>query len=258
MSDGAMDRKGVPVRLDKVSFSYGEAPLAFDVAFAAAEITAIMGPSGSGKSTLLNLIAGFETPLSGRVLIGGADVGAAPPAQRPVSMVFQENNLFAHLSVEQNVGLGRSPSLRLTEADRADIAGALARTGLDGKEKRLPRELSGGERQRVALARVLVRDRPVLLLDEPFASLGPALRDDMLDLVAGVHAERGMTVLFVTHQPEDARRISQNVVFLDNGTVAATGSAGDFFAGAGPDAFRRYIGASAGNAVSRDIARKRT
>ena len=150
------------VRLDKVSFSYGEASLAFDVAFAAAEITAIMGPSGSGKSTLLNLVAGFETPESGRVLIGGADVGAAPPAARPVSMVFQENNLFAHLSVEQNVGLGRSPSLRLTEADRADIAGALARTGLAGKEKRLPRELSGGERQRVALARVLVRDRPVL------------------------------------------------------------------------------------------------
>lgn len=258
MSDGTMSRKGVPVRLDKVSVSYGEAPLAFDVDFVAAEITAIMGQSGSGKSTLLNLVAGFETPVSGRVLIGGADVGTAPPAARPVSMVFQENNLFAHLSVEQNVGLGRSPSLRLTEADRSAIAEALARTGLAGKEKRLPRELSGGERQRVALARVLVRDRPVLLLDEPFASLGPALRDDMLDLVAGLHAERGMTVLFVTHQPEDARRIGQNVVFLDNGTVAATGTADDFFAGAGPEAFRRYVGTSIQTAGSRDIARKRT
>lgn len=258
MSDPAMDRKGVAVRLDKVSFSYGEAPLTFDVAFAAAEITAIMGPSGSGKSTLLNLVAGFETPLSGRVLIDESDVGAATPAARPVSMVFQENNLFAHLSVEQNVGLGRSPSLRLTAADQTAIAEALERTGLGGKERRLPRELSGGERQRVALARVLVRDRPVLLLDEPFASLGPALRDDMLDLVAGLHAERGMTVLFVTHQPQDARRIARNVVFLDNGTVAATGTADDFFAGAGPEAFRRYIGSSTGNAVSRDIARKRT
>ncbi|MBZ9994995.1 thiamine ABC transporter ATP-binding protein [Mesorhizobium sp. BH1-1-4] len=258
MSDGAIATKGVPVRLEKVSFTYGEAPLSFDVAFAAAEITAIMGPSGSGKSTLLNLLAGFETPLSGRVLIGGADVGAEPPASRPVSMMFQENNLFAHLSVEQNVGLGRSPSLRLTEADHADIAEALARTGLAGKQKRLPRELSGGERQRVALARVLVRDRPVLLLDEPFASLGPALRNDMLDLVADLHAERGMTVLFVTHQPQDARRIGQNVVFLDNGAVAAAGAADDFFAGAGPEAFRRYIGASAGDSVSRDIARKPT
>ena len=260
MPDGAASRseKGVPVRLDQVSFSYGDAPLVFDVDFAASKITAIMGPSGSGKSTLLNLVAGFETPQSGRVLIGGADVSAEPPAARAVSMVFQENNLFAHLSVEQNVGLGRSPSLRLTEADRAAIAEALERTGLGGKEKRLPRELSGGERQRVALARVLVRNRPVLLLDEPCASLGPALRDDMLDLVAAVHAERGMTVLFVTHQPGDARRIGEHVVFLDNGVVAATGKADDFFTGAGPEAFRRYVGASAGNAVSRDVARKRT
>jgi len=260
MPDGAASRleKGASVRLDKVSFSYGEAPLVFDADFAAAKITAIMGPSGSGKSTLLNLVAGFETPQSGRVLIGGADVSAEPPSTRPVSMVFQENNLFAHLTVEQNVGLGRSPSLRLTEADQLAIAEALERTGLAGKERRLPRELSGGERQRVALARVLVRDRPVLLLDEPFASLGPALRDDMLDLVGAVHAERGMTVLFVTHQPEDARRISQHVVFLDDGVVAATGKADDFFNGAGPEAFRRYVGASAGDAVSRDIARKRT
>lgn len=248
--------KGAAVRLEKVAFSYGEVPFLFDVAFAASKITAIMGASGSGKSTLLNLVAGFETPQSGRVLIGGADISVEPPSARPVSMVFQENNLFAHLSVERNVGLGRSPSLSLTEADRAAIAGALKRVGLAGKEKRLPRELSGGERQRVALARVLVRDRPVLLLDEPFASLGPALRDDMLDLVAGVHEERQMTVLFVTHQPEDARRIGQNMVFLDNGTVAATGAAADFFAGAGPDAFRRYIGTGPGG--SRDVARKPT
>ncbi|MET3581120.1 thiamine transport system ATP-binding protein [Mesorhizobium robiniae] len=249
---------GTAVRLEKVSFSHSETPFLFDVEFAASKITAIMGPSGSGKSTLLNLVAGFETPRSGRVLIGGADVGAKPPSTRPVSMVFQENNLFAHLSVERNVGLGRSPTLRLTEADRAAIAEALKRVGLAGKEQRLPRELSGGERQRVALARVLVRNRPVLLLDEPFASLGPALRDDMLDLVASVHAERRMTVLFVTHQPEDAHRIGQDMVFLDNGTVAATGAVADFFTKAGPEAFRRYIGAGSFGAESRDIARKRT
>ncbi|TIP97957.1 MAG: ATP-binding cassette domain-containing protein, partial [Mesorhizobium sp.] len=207
---------------------------------------------------LLNLVAGFETPQSGRVLIGGGDVGGKPPSARPVSMVFQENNLFAHLSVERNVGLGRSPSLRLTEADHGAIAAALKRVGLAGKQQRLPRELSGGERQRVALARVLVRDRPVLLLDEPFASLGPALRDDMLDLVADVHAERRMTVLFVTHQPEDAHRIGQDMVFLDNGTVAATGTVADFFTKAGPEAFRRYIGAGPFGAGSRDVARKRT
>jgi thiamine transport system ATP-binding protein len=251
-----VDDRGAGVRLDKAVFSYGEAPLTFDVAFAPSTITAIMGPSGSGKSTLLNLIAGFETPSAGRVLIGAKDVTADPPSVRPVSMVFQENNLFAHLSVEQNVGLGRSPALKLAEADRASVADALARTGLSGKEKRLPRELSGGERQRVALARVLVRERPVLLLDEPFASLGPALRDDMLDLVAAVQSERAMTVLFVTHQPEDARRIGRDMVFLEDGTVAASGSAADFFDRSGPDAFRRYIGSGGFADRSRDIAGK--
>jgi thiamine transport system ATP-binding protein len=232
------------VRLDKVSFSYGEATFEFDVTFRPGRTTAVMGPSGSGKSTLLNLVAGFEVPASGRVLIGERDVTADPPAARPVSMVFQENNLFAHLTVEQNVGLGRSPSLRLTDADRTAVAGALERTGLGGKGQRLPRELSGGERQRVALARVLVRERPVLLLDEPFASLGPALREDMLELVAALQEERGMTVLFVTHQPEDARRISHDMVFIEAGKAVARGPVGEFFGEGGPEAFRRYIGAS--------------
>jgi thiamine transport system ATP-binding protein len=235
-------QQGTAVRLDRVEFSYGESLMRFDATIAPGSITAIMGPSGSGKSTLLNLVAGFETPQAGHILIGGADVTHVPPAARPVSMVFQENNLFAHLDVAKNVGLGRSPSLGLTPQDKEAVAAALSRTGLAGKEKRLPRELSGGERQRVALARVLVRNRPVLLLDEPFASLGPALREDMLDLVAGVQSERGMTVLFVTHQPEDARRVAKRLVFLEDGAVSAAGETAEFFAKDGPSAFRRYIG----------------
>ena len=234
--------EGVEVRLYKVSFAYAEQALEFDVTVKASSITTIMGASGSGKSTLLNLVAGFETPQTGRVLFGDRDLIAVSPAERPVSMVFQENNLFSHLTVEQNVGLGRSPALKLTEADRRDIAAALERTGLAGKEQRLPRELSGGERQRVALARVLVRDRPMLLLDEPFASLGPALRDDMLELLVDLHAERRMTVLFVTHQPEDAKKVADRVIFLESGHIVASGAATDFFGGGAPDAFRRYIG----------------
>ncbi len=238
------EAEGRTVRLDRVAFSYGTAAMMFDAEFAPASVTAIMGPSGSGKSTLLNLVAGFEMAQSGRVLIAGEDVTGLPPAQRPVSMIFQENNLFAHLDVGKNVGLGRSPALKLTRDDRDAVADALARTGLAGKEHRLPRELSGGERQRVALARALVRNRPVLLLDEPFGSLGPALRQDMLDLLAGVQAERGMTVLFVTHQPEDARRVADRMVFLEEGSVSASGSASDFFGTDAPDAFRRYLGGS--------------
>lgn len=232
------------VVFEDVAFAYGEQRFRFDLRIAAGAITALMGPSGSGKSTLLNLIAGFETPASGRVLIGGRDFTALGAAERPVSMVFQENNLFGHLSVEKNVGLGRSPSLRLDAGDRAAVAEALARVGLAGKEKRLPRELSGGERQRVALARVLVRDRPVLLLDEPFASLGPALRDDMIDLVRDLHQERGMTVAFVTHHPEDARRIAENLLFLEHGSVVAAGRVAEFFGETAPKAFRDYVGAT--------------
>ena len=160
MTDTSNGRTDAAVRLDGVTFSYGEASMAFDLTVEAGSVTAIMGPSGSGKSTLLNLVAGFETPKSGRVLIDDRDMTHEPPAARPLSMVFQENNLFAHLDVAQNVGLGRSPALRLTPSDRTAVSEALVRTGLGGKEHRLPRELSGGERQRVALARVLVRDRP--------------------------------------------------------------------------------------------------
>lgn len=237
-------RDGVDVRLDKVTFAYAEWEVAFDVTIPAGSVTAILGPSGSGKSTLLNLVAGFETPAAGRILFGGQDFTDASPAERPVSMVFQENNLFAHLTVEQNVGLGRSPALRLTAGDQAAIEDALARTGLAGKQARLPRELSGGERQRVALARVLVRDRPVLLLDEPFASLGPALRADMVSLLSALHREKHMTVLFVTHQPEDARAVADRIVFIEEGQVSAQGAASDFFGGGAPEAFRRYTGAN--------------
>jgi thiamine transport system ATP-binding protein len=249
---------GVDIRLEDVAFTYEDMLMRFDAMIEAGHITSVMGSSGAGKSTFLNLIAGFEAPTSGRVLIGGIDVTSAPPSARPISMVFQENNLFAHLTVEQNVGLGRSPALRLTDADRAAVADALGRTGLAGKERRLPRELSGGERQRVALARVLVRDRPVLLLDEPFASLGPALREDMVDLVMSVHRERGMTVVFVTHQPEDARRIGGNLLFLEQGKVIAAGKTEEFFGKNGPEAFRNYIGTGNATPQSQEFARKPT
>lgn len=233
---------GASIQLDGVKFAYGDTAMAFELSVAASDIVAVMGPSGSGKSTLLNLIAGFETPASGRVLIDGGDVSQLAPAQRPVSMVFQENNLFAHLSVAQNVGLGRSSALRLGPQDHADIASALERTGLGGKDARLPAELSGGERQRVALSRVLVRDRPVLLLDEPFASLGPALRREMLELVRALHAERGMTILMVTHHPEDARALADGIVYIEDGRVSAFAPTEQMFSAAAPQSFRDYIG----------------
>lgn len=230
------------IRLDNVQFSYGETAMHFEATIKGGVIAAIVGPSGSGKSTLLNLIAGFEFPQSGRILISGNDVSEFSPADRPVSMVFQENNLFAHLSVEQNVGLGRSPNLKLSAKDRADIAEALSRVGLAGKEQRKPEALSGGERQRVAIARALIRQRPVLLLDEAFASLGPALRHQMLELVRELQLETGMTVLMVTHTPEDAIYLDAVLLFLDTGRISAMGPAVELLSPTGPEALRRYIG----------------
>jgi thiamine transport system ATP-binding protein len=233
---------GAAIQCLDVRFNRGGTDFAFDFSAETSDILAVMGPSGSGKSTLLDLIAGFERPQQGSILIGGTDVTKLSPAKRPVSMVFQENNLFGHLDVFSNVGLGRSPSLKLTAEDEADIHEAIERVGLKGKDKRLPPSLSGGERQRVALARVLVRDRPALLLDEPFASLGPALRGEMLSLVRDLHTERGMTILMATHHPDDAEQLGQRMLYLEDGAIAAQGEAAVFFGPDAPAAFRRYVG----------------
>lgn len=209
------------IKLSDVRFDYEDMAMQFDLAVEPGDFLAIIGPSGSGKTTLLNLIAGFELPAAGCIELDGLDVTALPPGMRQVTMLFQDHNLFAHLDVKTNVGLGISPALKLTPADRERIATALARVGLAGFEHRLPGQLSGGERQRVALARALVRDKPVLLLDEPFAALGPALRREMLDLVAEIHREKAMTVLIVTHQPEDARHAATRTAFVHRGRILA-------------------------------------
>lgn len=237
-----MKRHNAAITLDRVQFSFGETQMLFNLQLAAGATGVIVGPSGSGKSTLLNLIAGFETPQSGSIQIAGQEISTQPPANRPVSMVFQDNNLFAHLDVRSNVGLGRSPSLKLSESDQTAIQSAIDRVGLTGKENRKPEALSGGERQRVAIARSLVRDKPVLLLDEAFASLGPALRHQMLDLISDLQVETGITVLMVTHTPEDALRFNSTLFFLAAGEIKAQGDAAIMLSASGHQAIRDYMG----------------
>ncbi|WP_300516025.1 ATP-binding cassette domain-containing protein [Aliiroseovarius sp.] len=201
---------------------------------------AVLGPSGAGKSTLLGAIAGFQPVAAGRVLWKGAAMPAAP-AKRPVSMVFQDNNLFPHLSAFDNVAMGLSPSLRLSEAERVRVGGALQRVGLNGYGDRKPGRLSGGQVARVALARVLLRDRPLLLLDEPFGALGPALKAEMLSLVADLLDETGATLMMVSHEPQDARLIADHVVLVAEGRAHAPVSTGEIFANP-PEALRDYLG----------------
>ena len=230
------------IRLSSVSFRYEDMEMSFDAAFPDASFTAVIGPSGGGKSTLLNLIAGFEAPFSGRIEIGGADVTALPPDKRPVSMIFQDNNVFAHLDLRRNVALGMSPALKLDAVQSKRVDAALAEVGLAALSHRLPGEVSGGERQRVAIARALVRDRPVLLLDEPFAALGPALRRDMLDLVKAMAEAKRITVLMVTHQPEDAEYAATHTAYLENGRILALRPTAELFTARDLPGLTTYLG----------------
>jgi thiamine transport system ATP-binding protein len=229
------------IKLENASFRYEDMVMKFDLEVAKGELVGIIGPSGAGKSTLLSLIAGFDNPISGRISIAEVDMEGVAPNQRPVSMIFQDNNSFAHLDVWTNVALGISPDLKFDPQQRERIDTALVRVGLLDFKSRKPTELSGGERQRIAIARALVRDKPVLLLDEPFTALGPALRRDMLDLIREIQKERKLTVLMVTHQPEDARYAASRIAFVQNGRIAHVLPTKQFFATSAPAEISAYL-----------------
>lgn len=229
------------LELEDLRAGHGDFRLAADWTLPAGRIAAVIGPSGGGKSTLLDAIAGFLAPETGRVLWHGRDLGPLGPGERPVAMLFQDNNLFPHLTAGENVALALTPKRRLTAAQRAEVETALARVGLDGLGARRPAELSGGQQGRVALARVLLQRKPLLLLDEPFAALGPAQRGEMLDLVAALARETGATVLMVSHAPEDARRIADAVVLVAEGRAQAPEPTERLFADP-PPALRAYLG----------------
>jgi thiamine transport system ATP-binding protein len=229
------------IKLENVGFRYEDMVMNFNLQVAKGELVGIIGPSGAGKSTLLSLIAGFDDPVSGRISIGGADMEGVAPDQRPVSMIFQDHNSFAHLDVWTNVALGISAYLKLDTQQHERVDEALARVGLSDFKARKATELSGGERQRIAIARALVRDKPVLLLDEPFTALGPALRRDMLDLIREIQVERKLTILMVTHQPEDARYAASRIAFVQNGRIAHVLPTKQFFAASAPVEISAYL-----------------
>jgi thiamine transport system ATP-binding protein len=216
------------LRLEQVHATLGNRDFHYDFALQGAGLVAITGPSGAGKSTLFHLIAGFEPPHSGRIFLNGEVGNDVPPGERPLTYVFQDYNLFAHLDVFTNVALGLSPRLRLSAADKASVALSLEKVGLAGFGDRMPRALSGGERQRVAFARALVRKRPFLLLDEPFASLDGPLRQSMGDLLQLLVAAGPTLALMITHDLQEVARLADRVIEISDGAVAFCGLRSDW------------------------------
>ena len=230
------------LQLDHLVLAAAGFRLDADLTLPKGALCAVVGPSGAGKSTLLNAVAGFVAPQAGRVLWEGADITRLPPGQRPVTILFQDQNLFPHLTVERNLALGLSPDGRMDAAAQGRIAEALARTGLEGLGGRKPGQLSGGQQGRAALARALLRARPLLLLDEPFAALGPALKAEMLALVREVADQTGATVLMVTHDPQDARRFGDVTILVADGRAQPPVATAALFADP-PPALAAYLGA---------------
>ena len=219
------------LKLNDVTWLYQHLPMRFTFAAERGERIAVLGPSGAGKSTLLNLIAGFLPPASGAIDIAGQRHTDTPPARRPVSMLFQENNLFNHLTLRQNIGLGMHPGLKLSAAQNQRLQDIAGQMNIASLLERLPGELSGGQRQRAALARCLVREQPVLLLDEPFSALDPALRLEMLKLVEEVCQRQQLTLLMVSHSVEDAARIAPRSLVVADGRIAWDGATADLLSG---------------------------
>ncbi len=216
----------VAVRLEGVSKRFGdvEAVAGVDLSIGDGEFFAMLGPSGSGKTTTLRLIAGFEAPSEGRVLLAGQDVTRVPPAKRDVNTVFQDYALFPHMSVLKNVeyglmvkGVGRAE--RRQRARQALVTVRLPEYG-----DRRPGQLSGGQRQRVALARALVNEPRVLLLDEPLGALDLKLREQMQVELKAIQKDVGITFVFVTHDQDEALAMSDRIAVFNEGRIEQVGS----------------------------------
>ncbi len=219
------------VSIENVSFGYGRALVLDDVSLAIepGEYFCFLGPSGSGKTTLLRLVAGFGTPSKGRIVIDGKDVTHLPPWERNLGMVFQSYALWPHMTVAKNVAFGlERRKLPRAEIDRK-VQAALERVGLAHLADRRPAQLSGGQQQRVALARTLVIEPAVLLLDEPLSNLDAKLRTEMRVELKRLQRELGITTIYVTHDQEEANAAAGRIAVLDGGKIQQIGSPVDMY-----------------------------
>lgn len=227
MTEIKIGTKAAPVRFEGVSKVFGKDVVAvdsIDLHVAAGKLVTLLGPSGCGKTTTLRMIAGLEMASSGRIMIGDRDVTKLPATDRDVSMVFQSYALFPHMSVLENVMYGLTFSgFAKAEARTRALAG-LDLVGLKGFDARLPSELSGGQQQRVAVARALVLEPQVLLFDEPLSNLDAKLRRQVREDIRAIQQDLGLTVVYVTHDQEEALAVSDEIVVMRNAAIAQIGT----------------------------------
>ena len=219
------------IRFENVTKRFGKMVAVDDVSLSIeeGEFFALLGPSGCGKTTLLRMLAGFETPTEGRILIDDADVSLTPPNKRPVNMVFQSYAVFPHMSVADNVAYGLKID-RVGAAERAKrVEEALALVKLDGLGARKPDQLSGGQRQRVALARALIKRPRVLLLDEPLSALDAKLREAMRSELAQLQEQVGVTFLMVTHDQDEALAMASRCAVMNRGLLQQVATPSDLY-----------------------------
>lgn len=219
------------VTFDNVSKAYGNVRAVQEISFdlEPGSLVTLLGPSGCGKTTTLRMIAGLELPTAGRIFIGGRDVSRLSATYRNVAMVFQSYALFPHMSVADNVSYGlRMSGLRKAEA-RLRAEEALETVGLAGYGQRLPSELSGGQQQRVAVARAVVLQPEVLLLDEPLSNLDAKLRRHVRDEIRALQQRLGVTTVYVTHDQEEAMAVSDRIVVMQAGRIAQDGTAVELY-----------------------------
>ncbi|HIP60312.1 MAG TPA: ATP-binding cassette domain-containing protein [Campylobacterales bacterium] len=208
--------------IDNVHYEYHDSELYdFSMSVGEGEIVAILGQSGSGKSTLLDLIAGFMRGKSGTIALDGAELITLSVEARPLTILFQNHNLFEHLSVQKNILLGISKTFKSSHEDIEKVKTILKEVGLEKFEHKLASSLSGGQQQRVALARALIRQKPILLLDEPFTGLDMQTRVHMLELVKKISTEKNLHTIMVTHEQQDCDLIADRVYRVENYRLVA-------------------------------------
>ncbi|WP_299767894.1 ABC transporter ATP-binding protein [uncultured Tateyamaria sp.] len=223
----SIQSKAAPVRFEQVSKKFGKdvvAVDAIDLHVDAGKLVTLLGPSGCGKTTTLRMIAGLEMATSGKIMIGELDVTTLPATDRDVSMVFQSYALFPHMSVLENVMYGLTFSGFAKDEARSRALHGLDLVGLKGFDSRLPSELSGGQQQRVAVARALVLEPQVLLFDEPLSNLDAKLRRQVREDIRAIQQDLGLTVVYVTHDQEEALAVSDEIVVMRNAAIAQMGT----------------------------------